>query len=101
LAKVHRKIKGFLIRVDESVAPIAGLKRATVPLAPKMVPGFHVLDDQIPDRAAIGFGRRGLLDGGGLNYPVKPVDIVKRLADLTVYAKRVENSAEFITDMHC
>jgi hypothetical protein len=101
LAKVHGEVKGLLIRVDESISSIAGLKRTTVSSTAKMVPGFHVLDDQIPDRSPIGFAGRGLLDGGRRDYPLKPVNIVKRLTDLPVDAQGVENSAKFITDMHC
>jgi hypothetical protein len=93
LAKVHGEVKRLLISVNQGIAPIAGLERATVPLAAQVVTGLHVLDDEIPDRAPIGFGRRGLLGGGGRYYPVKPVNIVKRLADPTVDAKGVENTA--------
>jgi hypothetical protein len=100
LAKVDGEVKGFLIRVHESIAAITGLKRATVALTAHVVSGFHVGNDQIPNGRPIGLLGRWLSARRGIVQAIKPVNKVKRLLYLGVDAQGGEDTSELVTDMH-
>jgi hypothetical protein len=89
-----------LVRVNESIAPIASLKRATVALTTHVVSGFHVGNDQIPNRRPIGLLGRWLSARRGIVQAIKSVNKVKRLLHLAIDTQGGEDTPELIKDMH-